>query len=58
MGGRGLSNADDGSSMSDVSGISNLSNKTTVYEESSLVLEVYERGRARHDNTLQDHPAA
>ena len=20
--------------------------------------EVYERGRARHDNTLQDHPAA
>ena len=56
LGGRGLSNADDGSSMSDVSGISNLSNKTTVYEESSLVLEVYERGRLHH--YLIPHQAA
>ena len=67
--GRGLlSNNEDGSSLSDVSAISNLSNKVTsdyirvnifwsspnifpqtyVTEESSLVLEVYERGRLHH----------
>ena len=43
-----LGNNEDGSSMSDVSGISNVSNKTYVTEESSLVLEVYERGRLHH----------
>ena len=48
-GGRGvLSNNDDGSSLSDVSAISNVSNKTYYTEESSLVLEVYERGRLHH----------
>ena len=35
---------DDGSSMSDVSAISNVSNKTFVTEESSLVLETFEKG--------------
>ena len=39
---------DDNSSLSDVSGISNVSTKTTVYEESSLVLETYEAGRLHH----------
>ena len=39
---------DDGSSLSDVSGISNVSNKTFVTEESSLVLETYEKGRLHH----------
>jgi len=43
-----LSNNDDGSSLSDVSAISNVSNKTYFTEESSLVLEVYERGRLHH----------
>jgi len=48
-GGRGvLSNNEDGSSLSDVSAISNVSNKTYYTEESSLVLEVYERGRLHH----------
>ena len=48
-GGRGvLSNNEDGSSLSDVSAISNVSNKTYVTEESSLVLEVFERGRLHH----------
>ena len=39
---------DDGSSMSDVSAISNVSNKTFITEESSLVLETYEKGRLHH----------
>jgi len=41
-------NQDDGSSMSDVSGISTSSNKTFVSEESSLVLETLEDGRHHH----------
>ena len=39
---------DDGSSISDISGISNASNKTYITEESSLVLEVVEQGKTRH----------
>ena len=41
-------NHDDGSSMSDVSGISTASNKTYVSDESSLVLETLEGGRHHH----------
>jgi len=40
--------SEDASSMSDVSGISNASNKTYVTEESSLVLETLEDGRHHH----------
>ncbi len=40
----GLLGPDDGSSLSDVSGISGASNKTYLAEESSLVLETTENG--------------
>ena len=43
-----LATPDDGSSMSDVSAISNTSNKTYVSEDSSLVLETLESGRHHH----------
>jgi len=43
-----LPTQDDGSSMSDVSAISNTSNKTYVSEDSSLVLETLESGRHHH----------
>ena len=43
-----LPTPDDGSSMSDVSAISNTSNKTYVSEDSSLVLETLESGRHHH----------
>ena len=43
-----VSKYEDASSMSDVSGISNASNKTYVSEDSSLVLETLEGGRHHH----------
>jgi len=41
-------NVEDGSSMSDVSGISATSNKSYISEDSSLVLETLENGRHHH----------
>ena len=41
-------NHEDGSSMSDVSGISTASTKTYISEDSSLVLETLENGRHHH----------